>query len=139
MTTATTYVTLDEALEAARSSESARRELARRGLGHVMVAEVSRGGVGYRLVATTVEPDGSWHTSINRHVVMTTDGRTCPVCGLTGEVTQHWVRPGVASGSFITGLNPSGCAGCHDTLTTYGVAPMEIRGAGTNVSIPRPE
>jgi hypothetical protein len=54
----------------------------------------------------------------------------CAVCGKTGTVTNEWVRPGVASGLIMTGLDPENCAGCHNTLRSHGYAPMVIEPHG---------
>ena len=47
----------------------------------------------------------------------------CPVCGRTGQESGEWVRPGVAAGELMTGLDPQNCSGCWDTMTKNGIAP----------------
>ena len=55
----------------------------------------------------------------------------CPLCGKAGEVHGNWVRPSVASGDLITGLDVENCAGCWDTMARSGIAPGFSRRTGT--------
>ena len=43
----------------------------------------------------------------------------CQVCGRTAERSGNWVRPGVAAGELITGLDPQNCHGCWDTMKQH--------------------
>ena len=54
---------------------------------------------------------------------MTVNTLTCPTCGKVGTVTHGWQRPGVASGTLMTGLDPQHCEGCWDILSSHGYAP----------------
>lgn len=47
----------------------------------------------------------------------------CPVCGRTGQQPGEWVRPGVAAGELMAGLDPQNCLGCWDTMAQSGIAP----------------
>ena len=47
----------------------------------------------------------------------------CPECGKTGERTGGWVRPGMAAGDLMTGLDPEECVGCWDVMAKHGIAP----------------
>jgi hypothetical protein len=47
----------------------------------------------------------------------------CPACGRTGQQSGQWVRPGVAAGDLVAGLDPQNCSGCWDTMTHAGIAP----------------
>jgi hypothetical protein len=48
---------------------------------------------------------------------------TCPTCGKTGERSGDWVRPGVATGDMMTGLDPENCVECWDTMASWGISP----------------
>jgi hypothetical protein len=67
----------------------------------------------------------------------------CPVCGRTGHQSGEWVRPGVAAGELMTGLDPQNCSGCWDTMAQNGIAPSTFITDGTSnqrlESFPRPE
>jgi hypothetical protein len=56
---------------------------------------------------------------------MSVNSATCPECGKTGTVTDGWVRPGVASGTIMTGLDPENCEGCKKTLNKHGFTVIE--------------
>lgn len=132
------YKSLNDALEVARENMPARKELASKGPGYVMVAEVLNVDGEYELRAVTVHAEHEWQTSGNRYIVRRVEGLTCPVCEKTGSATGAWTVPGMANGPIVTGLDPDTCAGCHDTLTHQGIAPTEFRRDGTNVPIARP-
>ncbi|CCB73104.1 MULTISPECIES: hypothetical protein [Streptomycetaceae] len=56
---------------------------------------------------------------------------TCPDCGKVGTVTHEWVKPGVASGTIMTGLDPDNCEGCRETLNKHGYAVVRQNPDGT--------
>jgi len=66
----------------------------------------------------------------------------CPVCGKTGRQSGDWVRPGVAAGELMTGLDPQNCPGCWNTMTRNGIAPGTFTADGNGnqrwESFPRP-
>jgi hypothetical protein len=65
------YQSLQDALDVARDNMDARKELAARGPGHVVVAEVRPVGSGFELAAVTVEAKHAWSTTpMQRHIVM---------------------------------------------------------------------
>ncbi len=64
---------------------------------------------------------------------------TCSVCGRTSTPIGEWAVPGVASGGLVGGLDPENCVGCHDVMTSHGVAPRVFNADGSSRSIPRPE
>jgi len=47
----------------------------------------------------------------------------CPECGKTGKQSGEWVRPGIAAGELIAGLDPETCVGCWDTMSQNGIVP----------------
>jgi hypothetical protein len=47
----------------------------------------------------------------------------CPTCGKTGERSGDWVRPGVAAGDLMSGLDPENCLGCWDAMAQRGISP----------------
>lgn len=57
---------------------------------------------------------------------MSVTSATCPECGKTGTVTGEWERPGIASGTIMTGLDPDNCEGCVKTLNKHGFAVVKI-------------
>jgi hypothetical protein len=124
------YKTIQEALDATHENIEERKELAVRGPGNLLVAEVRDLGDGYQLGAVEVKSELDWSKLTNRHIVMRVDGRTCPVCGRTGEITGSVVVPMTASGNLMTGLDPENCVGCHDTMTTHGRAPRRYAADG---------
>lgn len=66
----------------------------------------------------------------------------CTTCGRTGQRSAEWVRPGVASGEIIAGLDPQNCSGCWDTMAQNGIAPGTFTTDGSDnrgfESFPRP-
>lgn len=66
----------------------------------------------------------------------------CPVCGRAGQRSGEWVRPDIAAGELVAGLDPQNCHGCWDTMTKNGIAPgtFTAHGSGTQKweSFPRP-
>lgn len=134
----TTCATVEDALLVARNNMDVSRELASRGPGYVMVAEVRPARGGYELKAVVVIPEFRWTSTPYRHVVKRVDGHTCPVCGrqMTDEGVR--VRPRTAAGGFVSGLDPANCVGCHDTMTTHGIAPRYWIEKRKSVQIPRP-
>ena len=64
---------------------------------------------------------------------MTVQTLTCPECGRVGKVTGRWVKPGVADGDLMEGLDPLACDGCRTVLNSHGYAVVAIqrRGDGT--------
>ena len=66
-------------------------------------------------------------------ISMPADTLTCPTCGKTGTVTGDWVKPGVASGTIMTGLDPEHCDGCRETLNQngYAIVGLNQNGEGT--------
>jgi hypothetical protein len=65
----------------------------------------------------------------------------CPTCGKTGDKSGDWAKGGFR-GTLIGGLDPANCAGCWDTLTQSGAAPLTFtpdgNGGYASASIPRP-
>ncbi len=132
------YATRDEALQMARDNIPARRQLAMSGPNHVIVAEVAPRDSQWEIVEITVKPDGHpWNTVTNRFVVRKHDGLTCVVCERVGFQDGEWATPS-AQGYDVSGLSPSSCSACHDTLTTQGIAPM-ARIDGEWVPVERPD
>lgn len=66
----------------------------------------------------------------------------CPMCGRAGQQSGEWVRPNVAAGELLAGLDPQSCPGCWDTMTQNGIAPgtftTDARGGHSFASLPRP-
>jgi len=56
---------------------------------------------------------------------------TCPECGKTGSDAGDWVKPGVAAGPILTGLNTDDCEGCRETLRKHGYTVLELGADGT--------
>ena len=56
---------------------------------------------------------------------------TCADCNKTGTVTQGWIKPGVASGTIMTGLDPENCDGCREALNKHGYAVVKAGPDGT--------
>ena len=106
----------------------------------MMVAEIRNVDGAFELVGVTIEPEGTEGSAPNRYIVKRAEGLTCPVCWANGsEVVDQWVRPGVAQGSVLSGLDPENCAACHDTYTRHGIAPMTFHADGSPpTAIPRP-
>jgi hypothetical protein len=137
---ATVYRTLQDALDVAAENTTARKELARRGVNHIIVADVVPDASGYSLRAVTVESWGGWTGTSTQHIVVQSSSLQvfhCPVCTRTGEQASDIVSP-VMRGVLIVGLDPEHCVGCHDTLTTRGAAPLVVRTC-VPASVPRPE
>ena len=132
------YPSLQDALRVARDEYiEARRTLAQRGPGYVMIGRVRNVDGRFELDAVRVIAEHEWERAPHEYVVMRTNGLTCPVCGKTGTTGGEWSTPR-AMGVLITGLDPADCAGCHDTMTTYGVAPRLFLSDGTSTPIARP-
>lgn len=124
----TLYPSIENALGVAAENMAARRELARRGPNHVIVADVVAVPGGFHLQSVAVEAWATWSPAPTRHVVRESSGVgafVCPVCEREGSVTGGW-RSADATGSIVSGLNEANCAGCHDTLTTRGIAPRRF-------------
>ncbi len=64
------------------------------------------------------------------------------MCGKAGERSGDWVRPGVAAGDLMMGLDPENCSGCWDAMTKEGIAPgiftANANGGHKFTPIPRP-
>jgi hypothetical protein len=132
------YPSLQEALRIARDDYRAeRRQLAARGPGHVMIGRVRNIDGRFELDDVRVIAEHEWARAPHEYVVMRVEGLTCPVCGRTGTTGGEW-RTSNAVGVLVTGLDPANCAGCHDTLTTHGIAPRLFAPDGSNVAIERP-
>lgn len=137
----TLYQNVQDALLVAAENTPARKELASRGVNSVIVADVVPVAGGYELRAVTVENWGTWHKSSTQHIVRESghlDDFTCPVCTRQGTKGAEWVAAN-ARGPVIVGLDPESCVGCHDTMTTRGVAPTRFKTGASCGPIPRPE
>lgn len=135
---AAVYRTVDEALAIAAENIEARKELARRGLGYVIVAEVRDVAGGVELRAVSVHSEMGWDTTSARHLVLRFDPSTCAVCGRGMTDAGQWHVPGVAGGHFVGGLEPDRCVGCYDTMVAQGIAPIRLVD-GKSIEILRPE
>lgn len=132
------YKSREEALSAAREMVEKRKELAKKGVNHVLVANIEHGPDGYELRGVIVESEGKWHRMSGQYVVMRVEHLKCPVCGRVGTYGGKLVIPGVGSVAQIAGLDASYCVGCHDTMTSQGFLPWEFASDGTTHIIPRP-
>jgi len=132
------YPSLQEALRIARDEfPDERRELAARGPGHVMIGRVRNIDGRFELDSVRVIREHEWERAPHEYVVMRPDGLTCPVCGKTGTTGGEWFTAN-AVGVIVTGLDPENCGGCHDTLTTHGIAPRLFAKDGSSTAIGRP-
>lgn len=135
------YPCIEDALAVAAENMAARRDLARRGPNHVIVADVVPVPRGFRIQSVAVEAWATWSRAPTQHVVRQSGGLgefVCPVCDRAGRVTGSW-NSAVATGPIVSGLNEANCAGCHDTLTTRGVAPARFETGEPVERIPRPD
>ena len=132
-----TYETIEDALEVAAANTEGCLELARRGPGHMRVAEVVAAAGAHRLRAVYVQPEPGWRKDPSQHVVERVDGRTGPLCGRTMTDEGTW-QTYTAGGHLVGGLDPENCAACHDTMTTHGISPLRVEG-DRGISIPPPE
>lgn len=132
------YPSLQDALRVARDDYIAeRKELARRGPGYVMIGRVRNVDGRFELDSVRVIAEHEWERAPHEFVVMRTQGLICPVCGRTGTKGGDWTSA-TAAGVLVTGLDPANCAGCHDTMTTHGVAPRLFAPDGSSTAIERP-
>jgi prophage regulatory protein len=132
------YPSLQDALRIARDDYfSERKELARRGPGNVMIGRVRNIDGRFELDSVRVLAEHEWNREPHEYVVIRVEGLRCPVCGRLGTSGGEW-RSTNAVGVLVTGLDPENCVGCHDTLTTHGIAPRIFAPDGSSTAIERP-
>lgn len=135
------YPTVQDALAIADENMDARKELARQGPNHMIVAEIGLRPGGFELRAVTVQPWAVQTPSPATQYIVRDAGHPetfeCPVCTRSGTITRQVIAPR-GTVPIVEGLDPEHCVGCHDTLTTRGRPPTVVRAGDVVEIVPRP-